>query len=476
MRGEFWQKNKMRELPASRFLGSCVRLIYSRLNSLSAISLVNTMIVKCLFALLILCHLPGICSAADNGAADNEAVDNWPQWRGPEGNGVAAESGEYPTDFSAEEHVDWMVELPGRGSSTPAVWGDRIFVTCPNELQDSVVCYDFSGQELWRKHLGNQRAGKHRNGSGSNPSPVTDGKYVVVYYKSGTVACLNFAGKIHWQRNLQELYGKDTLWWDLGTSPVLAAGNAVIAVMQEGESFLIAFDLESGQPAWKQNRKYECEPESDQSYTTPCVVKLDGREVLITWGADHLTGHDAHSGEQLWQCGGFNPGNQGMWRVIASPAVDNEVAIVCYGRGEFLAAVDLRGASGDITASHRLWEKSQIGSDVPTPVVHGQHVVLLTDKGKVFCLDKITGQQLWKESLPKAKDKYYASPVLAGDTLYCAREDGIILTATISNDSKDAGLKNIVVNDMGESTIATPIPIRGKLLVRGEKHLFLISK
>ena len=427
------------------------------------------------FALLVACSCCSFVTAKnrqDNKGPQNSWPQNsWPQWRGPQGTGVAA-AGEYPTKFSAHENVSWKVELPGRGSSTPAVWSDRIFVTCPIEGQDGVVSYDFGGEELWRRQLGSESPGKHRNGTGSNPSPVTDGKHVVVYYKSGTVACLDFAGEIVWQINVQEMYGEDTLWWDLGTSPVIAASNVVIAVMHDGDSFLVALELETGAVAWKQDRIFQCEKESDQSYTTPRVAKLNGREVLVTWGADHLTGHDAASGEPLWQCGGFNPTNQAMWRVIASAAVDDEVAVVPYGRGNYLAGIDIREAKGDITASHRRWEKATLGADVPTPVIHGQQVFLLTDKGQVYCLDKKTGDQLWNVSLPKAKHKYYASPVLAGDTLYCAREDGTIMVSKVSKQ----GLEVVAASDMDESTIATPIPIRSKLLVRGEKHLFLIGE
>jgi len=419
--------------------------------------------------LILAVLIPGFCCSMV-AAADDSSQSNWPQWRGPQGNGLAA-AGVYPTQFSSDEKVVWKVELPGRGSSTPAVWDDHIFVTCPIGEQDALVCFSFAGKERWRKPLGPERKGKHRNGSGSNPSPVTDGTHVVVYYKSGTVACLNFAGKVTWQINLQKKYGTDTLWWDLGTSPVLAAGNVVIAVMHEGDSFLVALHLENGKIAWKQERQYLCPEESDQSYTTPYVVELDGREVLVTWGADHLTGHEATTGQLLWQCGGFNPENQPAWRVIASPAVDSLVAVVPYGRAKFLAGIDMRKATGDITTSHRLWEKTQFGTDVPTPIIHGEQLLLLTDKGEVHCLNKMTGEEIWKEKLPRGKGKYYASPVLAGDTLYCAREDGVIFTCTL-----DDRLHVIHENDMGESLIATPIPLRGKLLIRGEKHLFLIGK
>src|SRR5262245_12493846 len=134
------------------------------------------------------------------------AAENWPQWRGPLGNGVAAD-GDYPIEFSNEKGVLWKVTLPGRGSSTPAVWGEHIFVTCDIDGQDGVLCYDMKGSELWRKELGDGRPGEHRNGTGSNPSPATDGKHLVVYYKSGTTAGLNLDGRELWKVNLQERYG-----------------------------------------------------------------------------------------------------------------------------------------------------------------------------------------------------------------------------------------------------------------------------
>jgi outer membrane protein assembly factor BamB len=400
------------------------------------------------------------------------AEENWPQWRGPLGTGVAAE-GQYPVKFSSEEGIAWKVKLPGSGSSTPAVWGARIFVTCQIEGQDGLVCYDMNGQEQWQRKFGLGREGKKaRVGTGSNPSPVTDGTHVVAYYKSGMLACTELGGREIWKHNLQEQYGEDTLWWDLGTSPVLVGGKAVVAVMHEGPSYLVAFDLESGEEVWKQERDYENERESDQAYTTPQVVQQDGKDVIVTWGADHLTGHDAATGKLLWESSGFNPENRGMWRVIASAPIEDGVAIVPYGRGEFLAAVRVAG-EGDVTKSNRVWEKQGrgLGVDVPTPVVADGKAYLLSDSGRITCRDIRSGEEIWSFDLPRNRNKYYASPVLAGDLLYCTREDGTIFVGRVTED----GFEQLAENPMGEWTIATPIPIRGGLLIRGEEHLFRIG-
>jgi outer membrane protein assembly factor BamB len=397
------------------------------------------------------------------------AADNWPQWRGPLGNGVAAD-GDYPVEFSDEAGVLWKAPLPGSGSSTPAVWGDRIFVTCDINGKDGVLCFDMNGNELWRKELGQGVAGKHRNASGSNPSPATDGKCVVSYFKSGEVACHDIEGNKKWRINLQERNGENTLWWDLGTSPLLAGDKVVIAVIQDGDSYLTALDLKTGSEVWKQTRKYKTEKESDQSYSTPQIVKIDGQDVIVTWGANHLTGHELATGKPLWECGGFNPQNEGYWRTIASVAISDGFALVPYGRGKFLAGVRL-GGQGDITKSNRLWEKSGTGSDVPTAVARDGKAYLLTDLGGLVCIDIQSGDEVWTAALPKNRNKYYSSPVLAGDKLYCAREDGVVYVGRVS----DAGFTQLAENDMGEQVIAMPVPIRGGVLIRGGEHLYMIG-
>jgi len=410
---------------------------------------------------LLLVSLPGALSAA---------AENWPQWRGPLANGVAVD-GDYPVQFSSDRGVAWKVALPGDGCSTPVVWDDSIFVTCGIDGQDGVVCYAMDGSERWRRQLGPERPARNPHGSGSNPSPVTDGKHVVVYFKSGNLGCFDRVGRELWRVNLQEKFGRDSLWWDLGTSPVFAGSSVMVAVIHE-DAYLVALDLESGEVQWKVPRRYDCPVESDQAYTTPQLVSIDGQEQLVVWGADHLTGHDPATGKLIWECGGFNPDGQRNWRVIASPAIERGIAVVPYGRGEFLAGVRLGGA-GDVTASNRIWEKQGrlLGADVPTPVARDGRAYVLSDAGRVACLDVQTGDEIWTHSLPRNRHKFFSSPVLTGDKLYCAREDGAVFVGQV----RDDGFELLAQNDMGESIIAQLVPIRGGLLIRGREHLFRIT-
>lgn len=396
-------------------------------------------------------------------------ADNWPQWRGPDGTSFA-KAGEYPAKFSNTENVLWKVKLPGKGSSTPAVWEDKIFVTSGNAGQDGIEAYDWEGKLLWSKTLGEERPGKHKNGSGSNPSPITDGKNIFVYYKSGTVASLTLDGKLNWKINLQEKYGEDTLWWDLGSSPAFSGGNIVIPVMQEGDSYLIALKQSDGSVAWKVDRTFKVQKETGQSYTTPFVTKIDGKEAIVIWGADRLTAHDPEDGKTIWTCEGFNPEDKAMWRVIASPAYTDGIAVIPFGRTKFTAGVKL-GGSGNVTKTARLWERNDMGADCPTPVARDGKAYVLSDRGQINCIDVKTGKDIWKGAIPRSSAKYYSSPILAGNILYCAREDGVVAAVKVG----DKGMEVLSQNDMGERVAAAPVPINNKLLIRGVEHLFCLK-
>ncbi len=402
-------------------------------------------------------------------AAEVASENTWPAWRGADSSGSAV-SGNYVADLTDEQSLRWKVELPAKGCSTPVVWHEHIILTSPIGDQDGVIDFDWQGNVRWQTKVGPQRAGRHRNGSGSNPSAVTDGKHIFVYFKSGNLAGLNFAGDLLWSTNLQDRFAKDTLYWDLGTSPVLTDDHVVVAVMHQGESYLAAFEKDSGELAWRVERDYKTPVEGDHSYATPTVVDHNGEQVIVVWGAEHLTGHAAKDGKLLWSCGGFNPDQKGNWVAVSSHVIDGQMAIVPYGRGSHLAGVRLHG-SGDVTQTHRVWTRTDAGSFVPTPAVHQGKLYVVGDQGEVECIAPETGETVWRDRFPKNRHKYYASPTIADGKIYAPREDGVVLVASISD-----GFKFLGENDMGQRVIASPVPVAGKLLIRGESHLFCIGK
>lgn len=394
------------------------------------------------------------------------SADHWPNWRGPGGDGVATADA-YPTDWSQEHNVAWKLALAGPGSSTPAVWDQRIFVTHGHDDQNATSCFDFTGRRLWSTNVGSYVAGKHKKASGCNSSPVSDGKHVYVYFKSGDLACLDVDGHIVWQTNLQREYAKDTLWWDLGTSPVVTDRVVIVAVQQDGPSFLVALDKNSGQQVWKQDRTFDVPRESDQSYTTPVLTSLDGQQQVIVLGADHVTGHSVSDGSEVWRVGNLNPHQQAFFRSIASPLVIGDMLIAPYARGNTLTGIRL-GGQGDVSETHVAWTRQGTSSDVPTPANLDGQILICTDKGKVLCLDPEQGDELWSIQLPKSRHAFSSSPIVAGQHIYCTREDGTTFVL-------DRQGELVATNELDELVVATPVFARGHILIRGREHLYCIK-
>jgi outer membrane protein assembly factor BamB len=401
-------------------------------------------------------------------------AQDWPNWRGPTYDGVSS-ARQTPTHWNTTENVLWKVKLPGIGASTPAVSGSHVFVTCGEEGENAVICLDLDGTELWRTRVGQEIAGKHKKGSGSNPSPVVDGEHVYVYFKSSDLACLNYDGKVIWHHNLRRLFGDasyddEALWWDLGSSPVLMGDKLIVASMTSGPSFLTAIDKQSGNVIWKQDRNLNAPRESNQSYTTPVPVHADGKELLVVAGADHVTAHDAATGHEIWRLGGLNPSGHEYFRSISSPVISDGIVVVPYARGETLTAIRM-GGSGELGASHVAWKGEEISSDVPTPAAADGRVYVVRDRGELACLDIKTGKILWRGALERSGSyAYSASPILADGKIYVTREDG--LTTVLAQGDQ---WKVLATNPLDGFVVATPVLLDGRILLRSDTHLYCIG-
>ena len=402
-------------------------------------------------------------------SANAEAPADWRSWRGPEDLGSTA-AGEYPVSFDDRTTV-WKAPLPGKGCSTPIVLERTVYVTAPIDGRDALLAINWAGQQQWITAFGEEDAGKHRNASGCNASPVTDGDAVFAYFKSGTLAAVELDGEIRWQTDLVERFGEDERYWDHGTSPVLTEKHVIMARMHSGDSWLAAFDKQTGEIAWKVARNYSTPTENDQCYTTPLVIEHEGREAVLVWGAEHITIHGSQDGEVQWTCGNFNPDAHQMWPAIATPVIVDDIAVICFGRNDRrvprLHGIRLDG-SGDVTSSNHAWFRDDVGCFVPTPAVYEGRVYLVRDRGEVECLHPASGETIWSDAFPKHRAAFYASPVIAGGKLYAAREDGVVFVASVGDDRFEL----LAENDMGEQVIGSPVPVGGRLFIRGEEHLF----
>jgi len=399
-------------------------------------------------------------------------AENWPSWRGPSHTGSRGGKN-YPTQWSPDS-VAWKVELPGKGASCPIVWQNHIYLTSPDNGSDVVMALDPDGKEIWKTKLGDETPPKHRKlGTSSNASPVTDGTGLFVYFKSGNFAALEMNGKVRWQRNLADEFGRQKLYWDQGSSPIIIGDLVILPRMHAGDSWVAGFDKSTGEIRWKRERNYEVPAENDNGYTTPVPIRHGNQDALLVWCSDHVTTYAAKDGSLLWHCGGFNPNGRKLWPPIATPVVAGDIAVIPVGRDDRrqaeIHAVRL-GGKGDVTDSHRVWATKDFGVFVSSPVAYDGRVYLLRHRGGVVCLDPATGKPHWEAEFPKTASSYYSSPVIAGGILYAAREDGVVFAARVGKSFKLLG-----ENPMGEQIVSSPVPFDGRLLIRGAKTLFCVK-
>ena len=407
------------------------------------------------------------------------ADDGWLQWRGPDQQGVASE-GNYPTKWDPNTNIVWETKLPGRGGSTPVVAGATAYVTSGIDKTNSLLAVSMDdGKVKWKVTVGKDRGMKHRKGSGSNPSAVIKDGLIYAYFRSGDLACVNSEGELIWEVNLQNKYEADALLWDLGTSPLVTASAVVIAVVQEGPSYLVALDPKSGDEIWKVDRDVDSPKESRDSYTTPLSVTIDGVDAIAVLGADHLTLSRADDGSTMGQLGGFNPDQITNFRSIASPVASGNLIVCPYARGETVTAVNMQKLVAGDGKDSVVWVRDDVGGDVPTPVIAGDQVIFVggarKQKGTVTSLDLQTGKTLWSLQIKNKRVGFSSSPVVAGDYLYVLAEDGVTHVIGPLTSETPRLIGSNPLKDDQQFTKASAVPIDNSMLIRTNGFLYRIG-
>jgi outer membrane protein assembly factor BamB len=423
------------------------------------------------------------------GAAQGD--DNWPQWRGPSLNGTSGSTG-LPDKWSETENVKWKVKLPSWSGSTPAIWGDRIFVASPVDAAGGteakverkggankkmgadllLLCLSKKdGVVLWQHSLPgiNYQIGKQNM---SSPSPITDGKMVWWLTGTGILTGLSVEGQQVWSVDLQKAYVKFGLNWGFAASPLLYEGMLIVPILHgwhnTGPSFLISFDAATGKEIWKEERKTDAQKEGPDAYTTPMLMKYADRTEIIVVGGDYFTGHDPKSGKEIWRCGGLNPKQDKFYRAVCSPAVVGEMVFACIKQGPFVGCKG--GGKGLVTDTHILWTNKS-GCDVPTPVSDGKYLYVLNDGGLMSCYDPATGKAFYeKQRLPGGT--YDASPLLAEGRIYCTNEKA--RTTVIATGPE---FKILSENPLDDDYTLSSIAVSGnQLFIRTSTSLYCIGK
>ncbi|MEM7396201.1 MAG: PQQ-binding-like beta-propeller repeat protein, partial [Verrucomicrobiota bacterium] len=353
---------------------------------------------------------------------------NWPSWRGPDGNSVSSEKN-LAVEWGQKKNIAWRTEIPGWGSSTPAIWGDRIFLTTVTEKGEMLfLAYDKAGKELWRKSMG--RGNKVvRGGEGNSAciSPVTDGKHVWAKVTTGVLACYDFAGKEIWKTEMQKRYGRYKIGFVVSSTPVLDGDRLYLHALHDGESYVVALNKNTGQEVWYTKRTSDAKAECKHGYTSPLLYRNGADAWLISHGSDDTIAYDLNNGKEIWRCRGLqtNPYHRTL-RFISSPGLAPGLIVAPSAKNQKWHAIDPKGAKGDITDSkHIVWTQSSDTPDVACPLVAEGYVYISREKaGVILCIDAKTGDVKYKERIHPGL--YRGSPIYADGYVYFICRDGTI--------------------------------------------------
>lgn len=413
------------------------------------------------------------------------AAENWPQWRGPSFNGSTTETG-LPDVFSPTENVKWVVPMPGVSGATPAVWGDRVFVSSVDSGTGDLVaiCLDArTGKTLWRKPVGKDR--KVARNNMASPSPVTDGKVVCFAYGTGEMHAFDFDGKPRWSRDLEKDHGHNALMFGYSSSPLLHKGRLyVIAIRNKrqdrygvapaaaSDSYLLAIDPATGKDLWKQVRPTDANDEAQEAYSTAVPYERGGRSEILVYGADYLTGHDAATGKELWRWAGYNLRHIHHWRIIPSPVVAGDLVFVFGPKHSQMFAVRPEG-TGDLGDAAIVWKFDNRIPDASTPLVYQGRLYVLDDDRRVMtCFDPKTGEQKWQLELG-AEPVMRASPLGADGKVYCMDDLGEVFVLAAGDQPKLLHRAKMGDQEMSRSSI---VAAGGRLYIRTSTQLYCIAK
>ncbi len=412
-------------------------------------------------------------------AAVSCLAENWPQWRGPFLNGSTTETN-LPESFSKTQNVLWSAPLPGPGHATPIIWDDSVFINSPDTNGNLLLlCLDQkTGKARWQKQASTGNRSKGLNNL-SSPSPVTDGKTVWTLFGTGDLAAYDFSGKELWTRHLAKEYGPIVINFLYGNSPLLYQGRLYVEVLRHGpaESFVLCLDPATGTNIWRHVRPTDAIEESREAYSTPMPCECGGRTQIVVVGGDYVTGQDAVTGEELWRGGGLNnPRNHATSRLVPSPVVADGLIFVCGPKRNPLLAFRQCG-TGDITSNGLAWSYREFTSDCVTPLLYRDKLFLLDgDKQMMVCFEPASGAVQWRQPLG-AHEIFRASPTGADGKIYCFSERA---TAVVLSAADGKMLSTVSMSENGQAdeglSHATIAAARGCLFVRAPGRLYCIGK
>jgi outer membrane protein assembly factor BamB len=407
----------------------------------------------------------------------------------------AAPAGNPPVEWSESKNVKWKIEIPGKGSSTPVIWGDKIFVLTavptgeavapaaqpepggagqgqrrgpprgpqPTHVQQFTVLAisRATGKTLWQSvvHEELPHEGHHPTNTWASHSAITDGQNVYAFFGSRGMYCLGMNGKKKWAVQLGRQSTRNG--FGEGSTPALYRDRLIVLWDHEGEDFIAAFDKKTGKELWRTAR------EEPTTWSTPLVIEHGGKLQVVTTGTNAVRSYDFETGKLLWTGPGLTPNS------IPSPVHADGIVYTTSGfRGNALHAIKLAEAKGDIAGTGAIaWQYDRDTPYVPSPLLYnGLFFMLKSNNGIITAFDAKSGEKLYGPERLEAVPNVYASPTGAGGRVYVVGREG---GATVLEAGRE--LKVLANNKLEDGFDASPVVVGNELYLRGMKYLYRIS-
>ena len=413
------------------------------------------------------------------GTSGLVSAENWPGWRGPRGDGTSLDTNPpVHWDGRSGENILWKTKVPGTGHGSPIVWDNRVFLlSCLLESQERVLlCLDRgTGKQLWRRTVFRAPLEtKHALNSFASSTPVTDGKLIYLTFlevDGSTVPARNVSrvrpvtpGQIvvaAYDMDGQQKWlvrpGGFVSVHGFCSCPVLWQDTLIVNGDHDGKSYLVALDKRSGATIWKRSRRHET-----RSYVTPLIREINGRHQMVLSGSRCIVSINPADGSLHWEIDG--PTEQ----FVASMVYDGKLFFMAAGFPDYHVMGIRPDGTGDVTHTHVAWHQTNARCYVPSPVVTNNYLLVPDDRGTANCFAANSGKRLWKARLG---NHFSASLITAGGLIYFLADDGVTKLVRPSDE-----LEIVAQNALGEFCYASPALSNGRLLIRGERHLFCIGE
>ena len=382
---------------------------------------------------------------------------DWPQFRGPSGQGVSPEKG-LPLDWSATKNVKWKAAIPGSGWSSPSIAGDRIWLTTATERGASLrvlVVDSATGKIALDKEVirvTDQGPGIHGKNSFASPTAIVSGDRVYLHFGFYGTACVNLKGDVIWKQTLkyEPQHGP-------GGSPALFEDLLIISCDGFDAQYVVALDAATGKVRWKTPRG-----KGNQAYTTPLVIDVEGRAQVVSPGAHHAYAYDPRTGKELWYIE-YGSGFSNVPRAVYA----HGLVYICSGFFEPVLFAVRPDGKGNVTKSHVAWSHKRAVPLTPSPVVVGDEIYIVSDNGIGTCLDAKSGEVRWTQRIG---GNHSASPLAADGRIYFLSEEG---ECTVIAPGKS--YRELARNAIGERTLASLAVSDKALYLRGERSLYRLE-